>query len=228
MPSASTAPPRSTVAPCRSQWSAARSSSHVFPMPGSPARNTTLHAPLTALSKRSWRRVRSGSRPLVTASQPPIRRKKASPPLPAESFTAKVGIQTQRADRFGASQADESGLPRADKSGPYLFPSMRFSLVPQTGQVPCMALRPFFRVTSCAPWMSRFSRHLTQYACSAITSSSLTSSSFLRAFTDFIAPNVPRRGFFVVRCSSFVVCCQSQEARRSMAISRASGEVHGA
>src|SRR5438477_128956 len=37
------------------------------------------------------------------------------------------------------------------------------TVVPQTGQVPWAALRPFLRVTS-SPSNSRFSRHFTQYA----------------------------------------------------------------
>lgn len=45
--------------------------------------------------------------------------------------------------------------------------SIRKSLVPQTGQVPSIAGRPFFIVTSFGSLISRFSRHLTQYASTA-------------------------------------------------------------
>jgi hypothetical protein len=40
---------------------------------------------------------------------------------------------------------------------------MRWIPVPQTGQVPLAAGRPFFIVTIC-PSKSRFVRHFTQYA----------------------------------------------------------------
>jgi hypothetical protein len=38
-------------------------------------------------------------------------------------------------------------------------------LVPQTGQIPCVAGLPFFILTFLGLFISRFLRHFTQYAC---------------------------------------------------------------
>jgi hypothetical protein len=44
------------------------------------------------------------------------------------------------------------------------YPPILNKVVPQTGQRPFMALRPFFIVMACGFCISRFVLHLTQYA----------------------------------------------------------------
>lgn len=52
------------------------------------------------------------------------------------------------------------------------LPLILYMPVPQTGQTPLSALRPFFIVTSCASFMSLFALHLTQYASDILSTSS--------------------------------------------------------
>ncbi len=47
---------------------------------------------------------------------------------------------------------------------------MRKTLVPQVGQTPDVAGRPFFNVTWVGFLMSRDARHFTQYACAIVFS----------------------------------------------------------
>jgi len=47
---------------------------------------------------------------------------------------------------------------------------MRYILVPQLGQVPFVAGRPFLRVTGVGFRMSLLARHFKQYACMSSTS----------------------------------------------------------
>jgi hypothetical protein len=56
----------------------------------------------------------------------------------------------------------KSGDPEfLDSVGVYPLP-IRYILVPHTGQAPCVAGRPFFRVTCCGLRISRLVRHLRQ------------------------------------------------------------------
>jgi hypothetical protein len=48
---------------------------------------------------------------------------------------------------------------------------MRNNFVPQSGQTPWMAGRPFFMVTSCALAISFFALHFTQYASDTVLAS---------------------------------------------------------
>ena len=57
-----------------------------------------------------------------------------------------------------------------DRKPGYAFP-MRNTFVPQVGQEPCIAGRPFFRVICLTSLISTFFRHFIQYAV-AITPSS--------------------------------------------------------
>jgi len=50
---------------------------------------------------------------------------------------------------------------------------MRKTLVPQFGQVPFAAGRPFFNVTSFGSFISTFFLHFTQYAVTIITNQKL-------------------------------------------------------
>ena len=53
--------------------------------------------------------------------------------------------------------------------GSQLFPILK-TLVPHTGQTPCVAGLPFFMVICLGSLISRLVRHYTQYACICITS----------------------------------------------------------
>ena len=53
----------------------------------------------------------------------------------------------------------------------FLPPMMRNSFVPQSGQTPWIAGRPFFMVTSCGFAISFFALHFTQYASATMLAS---------------------------------------------------------
>ena len=60
--------------------------------------------------------------------------------------------------------AGQSNDPSRGRVGPYDLPILN-NLVPHTGHVPRVAGRPFFSVTLSGLLISRFARHLKQYAC---------------------------------------------------------------
>jgi hypothetical protein len=78
----------------------------------------------------------------------------------------------------GERRVSHSGSnPTAAVGAYFLPPMMRNNFVPQSGQTPCMAGRPFFMVTSWALAISFFALHFTQYASATVIASLLIQSS---------------------------------------------------
>jgi hypothetical protein len=78
---------------------------------------------------------------------------------PANKKTALAGTLARgEADTFKSTAARYAGTPY------FLAPRIRNNLVPQSGQTPCTAGRPFFILTSCGFAISFFALHFTQYA----------------------------------------------------------------